>query len=352
MTEQEDLILVVEGERYRGWQRIRVSRSIERGAHSFDLTLTQDLDKGKIRPVKAGQAATVLIDNDLVVTGYIDSVKPNYDAKSYTIQVSGRSKVGDLIDCSSQRKQYKGQTLLDIAKAECEPFGIKVTADVDVGAPFSHTPTRDAGESVFEFIEQLARYRGVRLMSDAKGDLLLTRAGTKRTQVALKLGDNILSAKGDFSHLDLFSEYTVLAQQPAADFSLDAEAISAPSHTLKDDRIKRYRPRVIHSQQPGNAQDCKVRAEWQRNTQYGNSRGVVYTVNGWRQKPNGRLWDVNELVPVEDHFQSISGDRLIAEVQLIIDDKGQRTELKVMPKEAFDLVPLPEPKAEDDGWLN
>ena len=349
---RDDVILSVNGSRYMGWQSGRIVRSIERGAHAFDLSLTQSWQTGvaKVTAVKMGDAAEIHIGNDLVISGYVDVVLPSYDDKTHTVMISGRSKIGDLIDCSNTRKQYKSQTLLQIAKAECKPFNINVTTQADIGKAFTHTPTRDAGESIFEFLEQLARYRGLRLTSTPEGNLVFIQAGKSYAQTALVLGKNIKKGKGNFTYQDMFSDYTVLAQQPAGGFSLSAEAIAGPKATVKDLRINRFRPKVIQSQQPGDIQDCKNRAQWQRNTHYGRGRGVIYTVTAWRQKPKGPLWQANDLVQVNDVFIGINGERLITEVQFIIDDEGRRTEIKVMPKAAFEMHDLPEPKTETGAW--
>ncbi|WP_241085110.1 phage baseplate assembly protein [Candidatus Vondammii sp. HM_W22] len=58
------------------------------------------------------------------------------------------------------------------------------------------------------------------------------------------------------------------------------------------------------------------------------------------------MWLPNTLVPVIDSWLGVDADRLIVSVQFLLDGEGWRSELRLMPKEAFDLVP-PEPTADE-----
>ena len=79
----------------------------------------------------------------------------NYDRGAHTIAVRGRDATGDLVDCSAASKpgEWKDARLEEIASALCEPFGIRVTREVDTGAPFARFRIEE-GESVFEAIER------------------------------------------------------------------------------------------------------------------------------------------------------------------------------------------------------
>ncbi|WP_330178313.1 hypothetical protein [Candidatus Vondammii sp. HM_W22] len=69
------------------------------------------------------------------------------------------------------------------------------------------------GETVFEYLETLARQQSVRLVTDPTGDLVITRAGIECVGTALVLGENIEEAEGEFSHRDRFSHYYVTGQR-------------------------------------------------------------------------------------------------------------------------------------------
>lgn len=343
-----DLQLKINGKIHRGWTSARIRRSLEQIASSFDLTLTDRWDnKQKPRAIKTGDECEIWINNEKVITGYVDNVSPNYDATTHTLNVSGRSKAGDLVDCSMASKTFNDRTLLQIAQELCEPFSIKLSSQTDIGAAFKKQTLED-GQSIFEFIDALARVRAVRMLSDAEGNLIFTRTGSERINTSLTLGENILKASGSFSSQELYKEYLVKAQRAGSDESWGDDAASI-ERVITSDHVKRYRPTVLLVDGPGDASDCQRRGEWQRNAAFGRARGVVYTVNGWQHKDG--LWQANILVPINDPWLGVVDDRLIVAVEYVLDDNGETCELQVMPKEAFDLIPLPEPKADDDaGW--
>lgn len=337
----DELILAVDGKRYTGWETVLITRSIEQGPHEFELQLTNDWRGSAHRRIAAGAEITLWLDNDLTITGFIDEINAEYDATRQSLVVRGRSKLGDLVDCSTLAKQYQNQRLDAIARDICKPFGIDVIVATDVGKPFASV-TKDTGQSPWEFLDYLARVRAVRAMGDEYGRLVLTRAGNALAGTALELGKNIERASGQFSERERFGEYLVTAKDSDAIDATDTVHVQARS---RDANVRRYRPMVIVAEDDGSASDCQTRADWQRNTQYGRGQQIVYTVRGWRDEA-GKMWRPNTRVRIKDGYQNIDDVRQITEVRLHCDEQGKYTELQIMPREAIELAPLPEP--EDD----
>ncbi|MEW4983064.1 MAG: phage baseplate assembly protein [Cycloclasticus sp.] len=343
--------LKVDGVIHTGWLKVRLSFSMESIANRFSLTLTDKWSSGSSpRAINMGAACEVWIDNTKVITGYIDDVTPNYNASQHTIVVTGRSKAGDLVDCTHKDGQsFDTQTLKQVADTLCKPFGIKVLVSegVDIGKPFGIADAIETGESIFEFLEQKARIRALRIVSNIEGDIVITRASKNRINTPLILGENILSASGEFSQRDRFSEVSVLGSQSGDDNTWGASAAHIKG-TYSDKAIGRHRPLAILADSSLTLDDAKKRAQWEVNTRYGRSKGIVYTVNGWQHKTG--LWQPNFLVSVQDSYTDIDGDLLISEVVLVIDDGGELAEIKVMPTEAFELIELPEPAEDVSGF--
>lgn len=335
---RDEVRLGVDGTRYAGWTQVAIRRSMKRPCHSFELTLTEAWRSAQRRPVRPGDACELSLGEERIIAGYLDDVLPEYDEEEHRITVNGRSRAGDLVDCSLPGRQWKNQTLLQIARDLAAPFGISVTAEVDIGGPFAQQ-TLHPGQALFDFLAQLARIRGVLLVSDAAGNLVFTRAGGERIETPLVLGENIRAANGEFSQRDRFGRYVVQSQQPA---SLTGNAVAAaePEAVVVDERIDRYRPLLIEADRASDIAACRERGKWERNTRYGRSRVAVYTVDGWRHAAG--TWRPNRVVPVRDHWLEIDGDRLITGVQFLLDDRGRRSEIEIMPVEAFDTRPLPE----------
>ncbi len=339
----DELTLVIDGNRFTGWETILITRSMEQGPHEFELQLTNAWRLSSHRHIREGFEATLYCGNDLVITGFIDDVNPDYDAQKQTLVVRGRSKLGDLVDCSTLAKQFKNQTLDAIAREICKPFGIDVVVDTDVGKPFESV-TKDDGQAPWEFLDYLARIRAVRLMGDERGRLVLTRAGNELAKTELVLGKNIERANGNFSSRERFGEYLVVAKNGASyDSHNDTVHVQAKAADL---HVRRYRPIAIVADDDCTRGDCQSQADWQRNTHFGRGNQIVYTVRGWRDA-GANLWTPNTRVPISDGYMGINEERLIVEVRLHLDEGGQYTELQVMPREAMELIALPEPKEAD-----
>lgn len=334
-----EVALKVGGELHRGWKDIKIVRNLARPADAFNLTLT------RLEGIKEGSACEVWHGDAKVLSGYVDEVLPEYDAKTSSLQVVGRSKAADLVDCSLPGQQFNNLDLLTIARSLADPFGIDITAVADIGGPFK-TRVLEPGQPIYEFLDELARIRGVRFVPNVDGDLIITRSGATRIETPLVLGENIIKASGRFSSAQRFSEYTAVSQQSADDQTWGNAAANLRS-TAQDKDITRYRPSTVQVDGPGNSDDCGRRIVTHRNRRHAEGQGVTYTVNNWQHSDG--LWMPNNLVLVKDSIMGINDDRLITEVRLTLNEKGERTELRVMPKEAFDLAPLPE-KSKVEAW--
>lgn len=340
-----DVRLKVGGQLYGGWQAIRIQRSIEQIAGRFDLRVTERWSgQDAVRPIRPGAECQVLVDGVPVITGYVDDVQVDYGSESHSVTVTGRDKTGDLVDCTAQNFNWMDVTLAAAAERLCSPYGITVTAEAqDIDKKFS-TYSQNPGDSVFASLDGAANIRGVLLISDGNGGLIITRASTLRLQALLATGDNILSASATFSHKDRFSEYTVTSQEEVKDGSTYETAFLIAAKST-DPVITRHRPKLVAADKLIDRAQTQERADWERNVRYGRSQQIQYTVQGWKYDQKN-LWPINRLVPVKDDLIGIDADLLIVGVTLMLDENGTRAEITVAPREAHDLVPLPE----EDLW--
>ena len=347
-----DVELLINDRIYAGWEGVSVRRSLDYFASSFDLTLT-DNQAEEARTIKLGSPCQVRINGDKLITGYVDSIRPGYDAKNRRLTVSGRSKVADLVDCSLPpgtlgAGQQNSRTLLQLTTTVGKRFGITARSEV-AGLEPIQISNLSPEQNIFEFLELHARMAGVRLSDDPDGNLVISRASKERVGTALVLGENIEKGEGEFSDRDRFSEYLILGQRPSKNDDFP-ETNAHISGVVKDAAV-RYRPTVVVAEGALNGPGmAKRRAEWQRNVQYGRSRQANYTVNGWRHKDG--LWQPNTNVLVQDKWMGLTGKDgkgewlMIGTVEFILDAGGQRTRLTVMPVEAYDLIPLPQEEAD------
>jgi len=342
-----DVQLNVNAKKFGGWKSIAIDNGMEQIAGAFDLSVTNKWeDEPVVREINPGDLCEVIIDGKVEITGNVDTVDTDYDDKTHTIRVTGRDRTGDLVDCSAAVKQYKNQTLLQIAKDVCKPFNVDVTADADVGAAFADRVV-GSGESAYEVIESLARHRGVLMMSNKKGGFVFTRATkTKRAPTALIFGENIMAASGSRDHRDRYHTYKLVSQTPITEGFGGTDA-TEPTATSIDANIRKERILIIDVDSAQS--DLNKRADWEAKVRYARSDVVTYTVLGWGHEDN--LWEPNTLVKVKDARNKINDDRLIVHVYRILDeDAGQISEITVMFKNAFDLISIPEEKDSSIGF--
>lgn len=336
-----EVTLLVGGRVYGGWQRVDIDRGMEQIAGTFTVELTERWH-GHDQPwtIMPGAACEVRVDGTVVITGYVDEVNPHYDPAGHGVTISGRDTTGDLVDCSAIHKggEWTGATLDRIARDLCAPFGVAVSVQTDVGRAFPKFALQQ-GESVFEALDRAAKQRGVLLMSDGVGRLVLCRAGSVRSGVTLAKGINIEQSQGQFSHRDRHSQYIVKGQSPGSDFAAAPEHHTQTRATATDGAVTRYRPLIIIADQ-GDGGTYADRAVWERNVRAGKGSRVTCTVTGWTHA--GGLWQPNTLVRVQDDWIGIDSDLIIARVRFSLSESGSVTDLELCRPEAFDLIPLPD----------
>lgn len=332
--------LAVGGKIYSGWTAMTVTRSIETISGGFDLELTERWDGQAARwPIKPGEACKVVIGGDVVIDGYVDDVDISFDAGSHRVRVSGRDRTGYLVDCSAVHKPDEWNLKLEqVAAILGRPFGISVKADVDTGAAFSPFKLQQ-GESAFEAIDRMCRMRAVLPISDAKGGMLITRAGAARAASALVEGKNLLAATARYSWKDRYSEYLVKGQSPAGEGVTevsDAQAATVTS-TARDAGVTRYRPLIVLAESATDGASSQDRAAWEAAVRAGRGTKVTATVQGWRQV-DGALWPINSLAPVQSELLDLDDRLLIVDVRYILDGQGSRTEIGLTRPDAYRLI--------------
>lgn len=356
-----DVRLRIDSVDYSGWTRVRMVRSIETIAGTFELGITDRWPESEgRRPIRPGQSCAVLLEGEPVIGGYVDEVEPRYDAQTREVTVHGRDATGDLVDCSAEPPgAWKaGYDVLTLIRALCKPFDIDVRtsgseragAGLDLGllhAPFEIT----SGEAVFDALERLARMHALLLVSDGLGGLVVTRAGTHSVATVLQRGANILRCDATSSAKGLFSLYTVRGQKPDP-ASVLGRALVEPQGTADDETVGRYRPLVVVAEEPVDIATCRQRAEWERAVRVGRSLRIAVTVQGWTHADG--LWQPNTRVHLRDDWLGMDAELLISQVSYLLDEGGTRTELELTRPEAYNLVPISEADKDKNqlaGWV-
>ncbi len=348
-----EVTIETNGRRYGGWLSVSVSRSIEAFAGTFQFQGSERSPTDPLgRPLRMGDEVVVRIGGVKLITGFIDKIDPRYDERSHTIDIAGRSKTLDLVDCSAapDPSEWHDRKLDQIISELVKPFGLTVRTETDVGLPFVVFKL-EPSEAIHSAIVRAAAQRAVLVTDNGDGDLVLTRVGRDRAGVALKKGERIKRARGSFSDRDRFSVYSVLGQRRSTDDT--SEEVDEPETQVlgvaKDLGVTRYRPLDILAEEPGSVAELEARAKWEAVTRQGAAIRATLTVQDWSHP--GGLWLPNQRVQVEDSWLGIRREMLIAGVNWMLDDDGRRSILTIAPPESFDLLASIEiSKSSGDTW--
>ena len=252
-TDKNKITLRVDGQIYEGWKSARVETSIDQICRAFVLSVTDNFPGNKsFTRLKPGQLVELYVGDEKVCTGYITSTPISYDAQSVNVQVQGKSRTVDLVDCCSpwsaiaQAQQtdewadvkgkspstpkaqlvkaskranlsWHNQTVEKIIADLCEPFGISVHCETTLASKHTNF-TVNPGEKVVESINRLLTKDNLVVTDDEFGNLVIVEVGSAgKCFDKLKVGQNVLIGSSNWDASKIFSVYAVLAQHKGSD---------------------------------------------------------------------------------------------------------------------------------------
>lgn len=349
--------VVIGGRRFAGWKSVRIEAGIEQVSRAFAMEVTETFPGSvSLDTFHAGDLVQVYIGADLVCTGYITSTPVSYDGKSVKVQIQGKSKTVDLVDCcptsaavapqSSESWQgvkgksgtavsapkqpatsWKNQPTSVIMAALAAPYGVTVRDDVGIGEKLANH-TVNPGETVMASINRLITKDNLVVTDDAEGNLVIADpGGAGFCSDALVLGKNVLSASAAFDASKLFSDYIVLGQHKGTDEDFGATA-AQDRGVAKNPAVGRFRLKVVKDSGQSANLTCRERAAFERNYDQARFEAVTYTVQGWRQS-TGALWPLNGRVVVTDSVLGANNrEYLISKLTFDLSSGGMTTKIE------------------------
>ena len=358
----------VGGKRYGGWKSVLITSSIEQVARAFALEVTENFPGNTdFTALQTGELVQVYIGEDLVCTGYITSTPISYDGKTVSVQVQGKSRTVDIVDCCPPSAAYAPQAVSAnlwsevkgksgkaqaapaaaakpqtswknlpagrIIEELAKPYGITLTISAESNEVKTHTV--NPGETVFESIKRLITKDNLVLTDDEAGNLVLVEpGGAGQATDALELGGNILKASARFDASARFSHYVALGQHAGTDEDFGRTAAEDKGIAV-DPEVKRFRLKVLKDSGQASLKTAGDRARFEANFQAARFRAVTYTVQGWRQS-DGSLWRPNTKVIVRDQTLFPGGlEMLVVQTKLQLSSAGMTAELGLMSPDGY-----------------
>ncbi len=383
------MTLAVAGLRLSRWTSAQAGGNLRDIAGSFTfeyrdsgreaLAFDPDLDPMPRMPVVlAGQACSVAIDGETVLTGFIDKVEVSWEGEQLSCTLMGRDKTGDLVDCAAAPNgpvEWRNVTALQIAQIICAPFGIKAYADVPVTDVFPLFGV-EADEIAMSAIAKACRQSALLVTSDGLGGLVLTRGGNTRAPAPLTRPGNIQGGSYRMDWSERFADYYVKGQtsrsvirsaqvplftsatDPRDGSTFPVELSTTATQTEQvasvmtghaaDPAVQRYRPTVRMVKTQAGAATVQQQADWSLRIAKGQADTLRYKVLDWRAGSANALWRRNAVSRVSDPFAGINRDMLISGVTYHFDQQGEYTELELAGRTAFDRINEP---AQDGRYI-
>jgi prophage tail gpP-like protein len=342
------VFLEINGIKYEGWKSVSISKSIENLSGQFSFTssvneLFINNERFIENPIKAQDEARIFIDDELIISGTVESLDINYDSSSHTINVSGRDKTGDLIDSSIIQNSYKLRDFKVLAETVLKENGysdIKVINLIDniKNLPLEEKIETKEGDSIFSFLDRYGKKLQVLLNTNSDGDLIITREGLEDAGGAListkgNENNNILGANVQINTKDRFRFVEVLSQ--ADNDSFDANSVRQDG-SAEDEVIRSPRRIIINSSTTSTSDLLNDLANWNVNLR--RAKGLRYNcrVVGYYNDA-GLIWKPNTLVQVFDDKCQLNGRFLIQGVSYSKSNQGSFTDLSIVNQGAFSL---------------
>jgi prophage tail gpP-like protein len=341
----------IDGLDYSGWTSVRLRRSMETLCGQFTMTT---VDRWSLSNqdwvIYPGKFCRINIGNETLLEGYVDQVNPTISANNHTISVIGRDATADLVDCSAPDDPgtWNNVTLLQLATAMADPYGINVRSEVGLGSKFTKFSVQ-AGESVFDSLQRAAQKRHVLLLTGRVGNLIITNTGSEVAFDRLVMGENVLTASGGFDYTNRFSEYVVKGQSRSVGSGWTSSSVKV-SGEAEDEEVTRYRQKIIKATGISSTKDAQNQAAWEANVRAGKSFKATVDVVGFRQT-NGDLWEINRIVNVDIPELLLHGSMLLSAIEYRQSESGSTCALELTRPDAYiDAPPKKVRKRPDLGW--
>jgi prophage tail gpP-like protein len=336
-----DLTISVNGMDVSGWQSIEVTLRAEGFPNSFAIGMSA---KDPIPELaRAGAECTIALGSDKVITGYIDRDRPGGSANAHSIELVGRGKTQDLVDCSAEWPTgvLIGGTALTIAQTVAKPYGITVQLGEGAEAgPKVPEWNLNFGETGAEIIQRVARNAGLLPIEASDGTLILAKEGTRRAASGAVYGENVQDWSVENSMDGRYSETVCWAI--SSDIFMDVKGGVEYFAKGGDPGVPRHRVRYTVAELVASdpREFAQLKLNWDVARAAGRGAAVTVTVDSWRDSA-GALWAPNTIVPVDVPGNRAGAELLLAEVTFRKDNEsGTTARLTLMPQGAFSPEPI------------
>ncbi len=334
-TELDEVAILIDGNRFRFWSEIRLTRSIDSMdtvEFSAPFDSTQPGFRSSFRPFSF-KTVEITIGGSPLFTGTMVSVLPTLENDNRTLSIGGYSLPGVLNDCtppaSSFPLEFDDVGLRTIASTLSETFGISVDFQAEQGSIFERVAI-EPGQKVLAFLTDLAKQRNLIITSSPTGELIFLKSIESGNPVSiLRQGASpVMLVEPSFNPQSYYSDITGI--EPVL------SGLSGSQFTVQNPRLMGVvRPFTFTIPDTRDA-DLKQAVETKVGKMFGNMVTYSVTVDTWRD-PAGNLWEPNTLIKLNAPDAMVYTDYnfLVRSIEFNRDSKSQTAVLKLVIPGAF-----------------
>src|SRR3954462_14622476 len=251
---QEVATIVVGGRRFDDWETVYVQHRWADGWPIFRFTAVErdPIPKlwGRLQ-FKPGDECAIYLGGELAVAGVITVRQTASAAASHGVMLQGVGVTwyaarGSILD---KNGNFDGQTFEQAARRAAAPFGVGVkTIGSLIATPFKRLQV-EPGETLWNFLERIARPRGIVMGSDHLGNLLLIGDHTDSVTAHFTEGENILRCQASISINWMHDRYAMRGSTPGGESKQGTDASEQEAIVLGT-ILKRYSPLLTTAEQP------------------------------------------------------------------------------------------------------
>jgi prophage tail gpP-like protein len=348
----EEATLIVNGQEFRDWETVWVQRRWADSSTLFRFTAAErdpifttygssinpaDFPSWTKLQFKPGDLCTVKLAGQLAVTGFIETRQVAYNATQHGVQLDGKSYSANAAKSSVDSKtgSWDGKNILQIGQEVLAPYGVglKVIGSLDL-TPFKKLQN-EKGELVWDFLERIARTRGVVMGSDHLGNLLMIGPHTSLIVDQLIEGYNIKSCQCVITIKDIHLDVNVVAQGSSDDSFNGPDATEmtadAPSNITKIAKMLFYTKLIVPMEHPPTSQaEVQARATYEQIWKDGTLINCTIVVQGWLRAGQA-LWEAGGHVWVNSPMAMLNQAMGIQNVTFTQDNQnGSQTTLDLV----------------------
>ena len=346
---EEIATLVVRGLVYEDWETVWFQWTLGDPWAQFRFTATEDdthlwmagdertPDELLLR-FKPGDECTLYLGGWPVMDGVIMIRQVAYDKNNHTIVLQGTTLTYYAANSSiiDEKSEYEG-TFLDIADKVLAPTcsGYKTWGTIS-SLKFEDPQRPNPGESIFDFLERIARDRKVIVTSDPYGDFLFIGEHVGQYVADLVEGENILKCQAVIADLKARSVFIARGQSGGSDDQMMRKAAHLEARV--DGTAKCYNPLLTPIEhQVWTRAEVELRAKNEQMFAEGQHKvEATVTVQGWFNPRTGLRWDVGQDVFFQSPMTGIDAQMMkIKSITFTQDKAGSLTTMVIVHPSGF-----------------